>query len=137
AFGSRQRILNTLPGNRLPVSVKGDDLSPAGGKMIAHRSLSQNNRSMRILDQVCQPFRGIRRFHRYIGRARLPNAEHSDNEVETALHTERNRYVPANAERPQIMRKLIRSLVQFLIGECFILAAHRKRVRREMYLLLP
>ena len=98
--------------------------------------LRQDERRRGVRDHVSDTVFRIIRIDGEIGAAGLQHAEQSDDHLEGALDAKADDHIRTDAERAQMMRQPIGSLVQLAIGELRAFVDQRDSLGRSRRLLL-
>ena len=123
----------------LPIRLQIDDLARPVDKR-EMRSIKlvmcQYYGDLRVCQHPGQTFLWIGRVEREIGPPRLQGSQESDDHLERTLHGDANEVIWTNTQPSQMIGQLVRSSIEFGIGEDTVLANQRHRVWGLFYLLL-
>ena len=127
---SLARIFLVFARNQFPFAVEADEARAALGQSLEQSPLRHHDRRLGILQHEGQPFLGIRGVEREISTAGFEDAEQADHQVQGAVQTNADERVRLHAELSEMMRQLVRALVEFTIRQMLLAEDDRHGVRR-------
>ncbi|VBE80101.1 Uncharacterised protein [Burkholderia pseudomallei] len=98
-----------------------------------HR-VRQHQGRLAVLHDPAQAIRRICRIQRHIRAARLQDRQQPHHHLDSAFRAKRNQSVRAHAARLQIVRKPVRSGVEFRVAQSLSLERQRNRLRLPIHL---
>jgi hypothetical protein len=98
--------------------------------------LGLRDQRLRAFELLLQPCRRIIGIERHIGPAGFQDSEHRHQHRCRAIKAESDARVRSDSLLAQIMRQLIRPLIEFAVRECLLAAAHRHAIGNARCLLL-
>ncbi|VCB95929.1 Uncharacterised protein [Burkholderia pseudomallei] len=98
-----------------------------------HR-VRQHQGRLAVLHDPAQAIRRICRIQRHIRTARLQDRQQPHHHLDSAFRAKRNQSVRAHAARLQIVRKPVRSGVEFRVAQSLSLERQRNRLRLPIHL---
>src|SRR6185295_870789 len=88
----------------------------------------------RVVDHECQAIAWISRIEWNEGAARFQYAENTDDHLDRTLNTDPHERFRTDTQRPQVMREVVRTAVQFAIPQRPIAKHNRFSIRRPLNL---
>ncbi|CPZ27707.1 Uncharacterised protein [Mycobacteroides abscessus] len=104
-----------------------------GGRRLSYLKLlrAHHNPRFRVGNQIFDALLGQCGIDRHVGRARLENSEHRDDELDRGGHLQRDHILGARPLRDEPAGEAIRALLQQLVGELQVIGYHGQRFGRR------
>jgi len=121
-----------LSGNRVPILIETDDATGRIAQLVAEVLLGQHNRRIGIPEHERQPVGRVGAIERQVRPSRLENSEDANDLFRANGQRTCHHHFRLHPVRPEEMRQLVGSLVQFAIGQALV-SRTRARCCRESF----